>query len=101
MEVEKAIFHYYKSEIDKVETPLSVIPGKPYKAARDRIYNIVFAAAIILVCIPVFSNINMPSPLSVRAAEFSEYHNLDTVIPAGLLEINKFVSQSLITGGNR
>ncbi len=99
MEVDKVIYNYYKSELDKIKIPPPNIPEKVYKLSRDKIYNLVFAAAIALVCIPVFTNINTSSLLSLKAAEFSKYHNLDTLIPAGLLEINKFVSKSLISGG--
>ncbi len=99
MEVDKAIFNYYKSEIDKVKTPPSVIPEKAYKATRDRIYNIIFAAAIVMVSIPLVTGIRIPSTLADRSAEFYEYHNLDTIIPAGLLEINKLISESLNSGG--
>lgn len=99
MEVDKAIFNYYKSEIDKVKTPLPVIPGKAYKTTRDRIYNIVFAATIVLASIPLVTSIRTPSTLADRSAEFYVYHNLDTIIPAGLLEINKLISESIISGG--
>ena len=101
MEVDKAIFNYYKSEIDKVNTPPPVIPEKTYKATRDRIYNIIFAAAIVLASIPLVTGIRTPSTLAGKSTEFYVYHNLDTIIPAGLLEINKFVSKSLISGGNK
>lgn len=99
MEVDKAIYNYYKSEVGNIKTPPPVIPAKVYKLNHNRIYNLVFEAAIVLVCIPVFTNISTPSLLSQKASLFSEYHNLESVIPAGLLEINKFVSKSLISGG--
>ena len=99
MGVDKAIFNYYNSEIDKVITPPSVIPGKAYKTTRDRIYNIVFAAAIVLATIPLITGFRTPSTLAGRSAEFYVYHNLDTIIPAGLLEINKLISESLNSGG--
>ena len=99
MEVDKEIFNYYKEEINKVKTPVPVLPEKAYKATRDRIYNIVFAAAIVLASIPLVTGIRTPSTLAGISAEFYVYHNLDTIIPAGLVEINKFVSESLIPGG--
>ena len=99
MEIDKAIFDYYKEEINIVKTPPPIIPKEAYKATRDRIYNIVFAAAIVLAFIPLVTGIKTPTALAGRAAEFYEYHKLDTIIPAGLLEINKLVSESLNSGG--
>ena len=99
MEIDKVIFNYYKSEIDRVETPSTVIPEQAHKSSRDRINNIIFAAAIVLASIPLITGIRTPSTLADRSAKFYEYHKLDTIIPAGLLEINKFVSESLISGG--
>ena len=99
MKVDKVIYNYYQSEIDKIKIPLPVILGKVHKVSYDKIYNLVFAAVIALFCIPVFTKINTPSLLSQKATLFSEYHNLESVIPAGLSEINKFVSKSLISGG--
>ncbi len=99
MEIDKTIFDYYKLEIDKVKTPSPVISKNPHKAARDRIYNTIFAAAIVLASIPLVTGIRTPSTLAGRSAEFYVYHNLDTIIPAGLVEINKLVSVSLISGG--
>lgn len=101
MEVDKELYYYYKSEINKVITPSSVIPGKAYKTTRDRIYNIVFAAAIVLATIPLVTGFRTPSTLAGRSTEFYAYHNLDTIIPAGLVEINKFVSISFQSGGKK
>lgn len=57
MEIDKAIFNYFEEEVNKVKIPFPLVPKDTYKAARDRIYNIVFAAAIVLAFIPLVTGI--------------------------------------------
>lgn len=99
MEVDKVIYNYYKSEVDKIKTPSPIILGEMCKVSHDKIYNLLFAAAITLASVVLVTGMNKQSTLAYRSTEFYAYHNLDTIIPAGLVEINKFVSETLISGG--
>ncbi len=101
MEINRIIFDYYEKEIKKIKIPHPVIPENNYKAARNRIRNLIFAAAIALSGIPFIMALDTPSSLAVKAAEFSEYHNLNTIIPAGLSKINIIVSNTINPGGNQ
>ena len=101
MEVDKVIYNYYKSEVDKIKIPPHIMSGETHKVARDKIYNIIFAAAITVASIILVSGIGTPSTLADKSSKFYAYHNLDTIIPAGLVEINKFASKSFKSEGEK
>jgi len=101
MEVDKVIFNYYKSEIDKIKKTPHIMPGEIYKKNHDKIYNFIFAAVLAVISVVLVSGVVTPSTLADKSSKFYAYYNLDTIIPAGLVEINKFASKSFKSGGDK
>ncbi len=99
MNIEKIIHDYYQTEVDKIYVPPPALPKKGCKSIRNKVYNIGFAAALVLSGLIIVGHVDTPSSLSVRAAHFSEVHKTGEVLSEGLWKLNKLASISLISGG--
>lgn len=99
MNSEKIIHEYYQSEVDKINVPPLTLFKRERKSIRNKVYNIGFAAVLVLSGLSIVGHVDSPSSLSMKAAQFSEIHKAGEVISGGLWKINKLTSISLKSGG--
>ena len=102
MKIEKALYEHFEEQINQVDIPaLPIFLHNKNRTSSRVILKIAAAAIIILAFMPFIYRINSPSILATKAAYFCEYHDLNTRIPEGLLELKEIASYSLFSGGKK
>lgn len=105
MKIENFLGRYYEEEISRVEIPPcpDLNTGTIYSRTENNhpLFRFAFAALIALAFIPLIYNSTRPSTLAIRANEVCSNVELNSRISAGLINLHKIVSNSLISGGKK
>jgi hypothetical protein len=102
MKIDKALYYFYEEKINEVQTPVFDIPFELKARTRTGLWPKAAAAAIlVLLSIPFIYRIQTPSILAEKAAVYCEDNELNTRIQGGLLEFQKIILNSSLSGGKK